>query len=93
MHPDREIVRTYTWSDVVLTRPYGPNTLTRQSTATNDAPMDPPFCLRYMESCPFHGHATSTSTSTVPASLPPSQSPQINCRVMRPPIVPSSIPR
>ena len=38
MHPYRVIVRTYIWSDDISSISYGPNTLTCQSTGTNDFP-------------------------------------------------------
>ena len=41
MHPYRVIVRMYIRSDGLSTRPDYQNTLNRQFTDTNDAPMDP----------------------------------------------------
>ena len=41
MHPERGILHTHIWSDSISTRPDKPNTLTRQSDNTNDAPRDP----------------------------------------------------
>ena len=40
MHPDRGIVRTYRRSDSLSTRPDDHNTLTCQSSNTNDAPRE-----------------------------------------------------
>ena len=47
MHPYRVIVSTYRWSDSLSTIPDVLNTLTRQSTATNNAPRDTPSRPRY----------------------------------------------
>ena len=41
MHPDRGTVRTYRRSDSLSMRPDDPNTPTRQSNVTNDAPKYP----------------------------------------------------
>ena len=41
MHPDRVIVRTYRHSDGISTRPNDQNTLTCQSSDTNNTPRDP----------------------------------------------------
>ena len=41
MHPDRGIVCTYIMSDGISTKPDDQNTLTCQSTDTNDAPRNP----------------------------------------------------
>ena len=41
MHLDRVIVCTDIWYDGIHTRPDDPNTLTHQSSATNDAPRNP----------------------------------------------------
>ena len=54
MYPDRGIVHTYRQSDGLSTRPDGPNTLTRQSACTNDAPRYPASLPHYVESCPRH---------------------------------------
>ena len=49
MYPGRGIVRTYRLSDGLSTRLYGPNTLTLQLAATNDASRDPPYWPCYWE--------------------------------------------
>ena len=41
MHPDRGIVRTDIWSDVICIIIDDSNTLTRQSAGTNNAPREP----------------------------------------------------
>ena len=51
MHPDRGIIRTDRWSDVLSMRPDGPNNLTCQSISTNDAPQVTAPQNHYMESC------------------------------------------
>ena len=43
MHPERGIICTYIRSGGISTRTYGPNTLTRQSSGTNDYPRHPLF--------------------------------------------------
>ena len=50
MNPNREILYTYRQSDVLSTRTYDLNTLTFQSSHTNDDPRDPlpwPHCKIY----------------------------------------------
>ena len=42
IYPDRRIIYLYRWSDGLSTRSYRPNTLTHQSSSTNDAPRDTP---------------------------------------------------
>ena len=49
IHPDREIVRTYRQSDGISTRLDIPNTLTCQSSATNDSNRYSPPRPRYMK--------------------------------------------
>ena len=41
MHLDIKIIRSYRRSDGIYTRLDDPNTLTRQSDGTNDAPREP----------------------------------------------------
>ena len=70
MLPDRGIVCLHRRSDGISTIPEDPNTLTRQSASMNNAPREPPphpaSRPHYIESCPFHGHATSMATSMAP---------------------------
>ena len=72
MHPYRGILHKYRRLDGLSTRPYDQNTLTHQSTDTNDAPRDPPPRPRYMKSCPDTAllYATALSTSTAISTTP-----------------------
>ena len=90
MQPDRVMVSTHRRSDGLCTKPYGLNTITVQTAGTNNAPQLPATQPCYMESWPFRGHATSTST--FPTSSPPSQLPQAHRHVKSPPIVAFDLP-
>ena len=57
MHIDKVILLMDRWSDGLSTRPYDPNTLTRQSNGTKDSP-------RY----PLLGHVTWYTDQYVPLS-------------------------
>ena len=50
MHPDREIFHICIWSDGLSILTNEPNTLTRQSFNTNNAPWEPTLRTHYMES-------------------------------------------
>ena len=82
MHPYRVIVLTYRRSSVLSVRPYIHNTLTLQSTDTNDAPRDPlhdPVAWNPAQTQPYSTSTASNvsavvaiTTSTAPLHQDPS---------------------